>query len=205
MRVGSSHPGPEVRERLTLTRGNLRDGVRLRKKLQPSGCGRYCATLSNLTSCPVQPTTRTVPIFAVCYRGLTRRVIISVFMSTPEFRHSTPSGFIERRVLFMPARGATECHSSGLSTESRSMHLTRANQSFDRTELTEREGIDVPTEYEKIGFYLYWRLDIISSSSVLGICLCWRRVRSTGDFGRVGRSLCPTLCPPDAVNLFLAR
>ena len=36
------------------------------KILQPSGCGRYCATLSNLTSCPVQPTTRAVPIFAVC-------------------------------------------------------------------------------------------------------------------------------------------
>ena len=31
------------------------------------------------------------------YRGLTRRVIISVFMSSPEFRHSTPSRFIEQR------------------------------------------------------------------------------------------------------------
>ena len=42
------------------------------------------------------------------------------------------------------------------------MHLTaarkiRASQNFERTELT---------EYEKIGFYMYWRLDIISSSSV---------------------------------------
>ena len=31
------------------------------------------------------------------YRGLTRRAIISVFMSSSEFRHPTPSRFIERR------------------------------------------------------------------------------------------------------------
>ena len=57
----------------------------------------------------------------------------------------------------------------------------------------------------KIGFYRYSRLDIISSTSVLRICLCLRRLRSTEDVERAGRSLCPTLYRHDAVNLFLAR
>ena len=67
------------------------------------------------------------------------------------------------------------------------MHLTaarkiRASQNFERTELT---------EYEKIGFYVYWRLD----NYFLELRVCWRRVRSTRDFGRVGRSLCPDVMP----------
>ena len=39
----------------------------------------------------------------------------------------------------------------------------------------------------KIGFYGYSRLDIISSTSVLRICLCLRRLRSTEDVECAGR------------------